>query len=51
MIGSSVSERWFQGSQSPFILRHVRLTTSLPTAPAKTAFNARRTRRVLVPEI
>src|SRR5580704_9231748 len=32
-IGSSLSERAFQASQSPFTLRQVRLTTSLPTAP------------------
>ena len=49
-IGSSASERAFQTSQSPFTLRQVRLTTSLPTGPANTAFNARGTRRVLVPE-
>ena len=48
-IGSSASERAFQASQSPFVLRQTRLTTSLPTGPANTAFNARRTRRVLVP--
>ena len=48
-IGSSASERAFQASQSPFVLRQTRLTTSLPTGPASTAFNARRTRRVLVP--
>ena len=50
-IGSSASERAFQASQSPFTLRQVRLTTSLPTGPAKTALNARRTRRVLIPAI
>ena len=44
-IGSSASERAFQASQSPFVLRQTRLTTSLPTGPANTAFNARRTRR------
>ena len=33
MIGSSVSERAFHASQSPFTLRQVRLTTSLPTSP------------------
>src|SRR6185312_5748533 len=49
-IGSSRSERAFQASQSPFTLRQVRLTTSLPTGPANTAANARRTRRVLVPD-
>ena len=48
-IGSSASERAFQASQSPFVLRQTRLTTSLSTGPANTAFNARRTRRVLVP--
>jgi hypothetical protein len=31
-IGSSASERAFQASQSPFVLRQTRLTTSLPTA-------------------
>jgi hypothetical protein len=31
-------------------LRHTRLTVSLPTAPPNTAANARRTRRVLVPD-
>jgi hypothetical protein len=30
-------------------LRHVRLTTSLLIAPLKTAFSARRTRRLFVP--
>ncbi|TPV98791.1 MAG: hypothetical protein USCAAHI_01783 [Beijerinckiaceae bacterium] len=35
MIGSAASERAFQASKSPFTLRQVRLTTSLPTAPAK----------------
>ena len=30
MIGSSVSERAFQASQSPLVLRHTRLTVSLP---------------------
>ena len=49
-IGSSASERPFQASQSPFTLRQVRLTTSLPTGPANAAASARRTRRVLVPE-
>ena len=39
-IGSSASERAFQASQSPFVLRQTRLTTSLPTGPANTAFNA-----------
>ena len=48
-IGCSASERAFQASQSPFVLRQTRLTTSLPTGPANTAFNAQRTRRVLVP--
>ena len=48
-ILSSFSERAFHASQSLFTLRHVRLTTSLPTAPANTECNARRTRRVLVP--
>jgi hypothetical protein len=33
MIGSSLSERAFQASQSPLVLRHTRLTVSLPTAP------------------
>jgi Recombinase len=32
-IGSSASERAFHASQSPFTLRHTRLTVSLPTAP------------------
>lgn len=36
--------------QSPFTRRHARLTTSLPIFPLKTEANARRTRRVLVPE-
>ena len=49
-IGSSTSDRTLQASQSPFTLRQVRLTTSLPTGPANTAASARRTRRVLVPE-
>lgn len=34
-IGSSVSERAFQASQSPLTLRHVRLTASLLMAPLK----------------
>ena len=50
MIGSSVSERAFQASQSPLVLRHTRLTVSLPTAPPNSAASARRTRRVLVPD-
>ena len=49
-IGSSPSGRAFQASQSPFTLRQVRLTTSLPTGPANAAASARRIRRVLVPE-
>jgi len=49
-MGSSTSERALQASQSPFTLRQVRLTTSLPTGPANAAASARRTRRVLVPE-
>src|SRR4051812_37294029 len=49
MIGSSVSERAFQASQSLFTLRQVRLTVSLPTVPPNKAARARRTRRVLVP--
>ena len=41
-IGSSASERAFQASQSPFlVLRQTRLTTSLPTGPASTAFSTR----------
>ena len=44
-IGSSFRERAFQASQSPFTLRQVRLTTSLPTAPENRR-SARRTRRV-----
>ena len=47
-IGSSVSERVFQASQSVFTLRDTRLTVSLPTAPPNSAASARRTRRVLV---
>src|SRR5215831_10455859 len=35
-IGSSASEREFHASQSPFTLRHTRLTVSLPTAPPNT---------------
>ena len=35
-MGSSTSDRTFQASQSPFTLRQVRLTTSLPTGPANT---------------
>ena len=50
MIGSSLSERAFQASQSPLVLRQTRLTVSLPTAPPNSAASARRTRRVLVPE-
>jgi hypothetical protein len=46
-IGSSASERVFQTSQSPFTLRHTRLTVSLPIAPPNTADNARCTRAVL----
>jgi hypothetical protein len=49
MIGSSFRERAFQASQSPFTLRHTRLTVSLPTAPPNKAASALRTRRVLVP--
>src|ERR1035438_3600384 len=48
-IGSSASEREFHASQSPFTLRHTRLTVSLPTSPPNTLRSARRTRRVLVP--
>jgi hypothetical protein len=33
MIGSLASERAFQASQSPFVLRQTRLTVSFPTAP------------------
>jgi len=50
MIGSSLSGRVFQTSQSPFVLRQTRLTVSFPTAPPNSAARARRTRRVLVPE-
>ena len=50
MIGSSLSERAFHASQSPLVLRHTRLTVSLPTAPPNSAASARRTRRVLVPK-
>src|SRR5271170_6531011 len=32
-IGSLASEREFHASQSPFTLRHTRLTVSLPTSP------------------
>ena len=39
-IGSSASERAFQASQSPFTLRQVRLTMSLPMAPLNSAVNA-----------
>ena len=46
-IGSLASEREFQTSQSPFTLRQVRLTMSLPTAPLNNAASAHRTRRVL----
>ena len=49
-MGSSLSERAFQASQSLLVLRHTRLTVSLPTAPPNTVASARRTRRVLVPE-
>ena len=49
-IGSSPSGRAFEASQSPFTLRHARLTTSLPSGPANTAASARRTPRALVPE-
>ena len=49
-IGSSVSERVFQESQSLFTLRQVRLTVSLPTVPPNKAASARRTRRVLAGE-
>src|SRR5271156_5500394 len=48
-IGSLASEREFHASQSPFTLRHTRLTVSLPTSPPNTLRSARRTRRVLVP--
>ena len=40
---------WLVQSQSPFTFRQVRLTTSLPTSPAKTALSARHTRLGLVP--
>ena len=36
----SASERAFQASHSPFTLRQVRLTMSLPTAPLNSAVNA-----------
>ena len=49
-MGSSLSARAFQASQSPLVLRQTRLTVSLPTAPPNSAASARRTRRVLVPE-
>src|SRR5271168_2152304 len=42
-IGSSASEREFHASQSPFTLRHTRLTVSLPTSPPNTLRSARRT--------
>ena len=48
-IGSPISERVCQASQSLFTLRQVRLTVSLPTVPPNKAASARRTRRVLVP--
>ena len=47
---SSASERRHHASQSVCTFRHVRLTTSLPTAPLNSAPSARRTRRVLVPD-
>ena len=50
MIGSADRSRRVQASQSVFTFRHTRLTTSLPTAPPKSAASARRTRRVLVPD-
>ena len=45
-IGSVASERALQASQSLFTFRQTRLTTSLPTPSANSAFSARRTRRV-----
>ena len=42
--------RPFQASQSVLAFLHVRLTTSLPTAPPNRAASARLTRRVLVPD-
>ena len=47
---SGTNTRRVQASQSVFTLRHTRLTTSLPTAPPKSAASARRTRRVFVPD-
>ncbi len=48
-MSSSAKSRAFQASQSIRTLRHIRLTTSLPTAPPNKADSARLTRRVLVP--
>jgi hypothetical protein len=48
-IGFSASPRAFQASQSPFTLRHTRLTVSLLIAPPNTAESARRTRRGIGP--
>jgi hypothetical protein len=47
LIGSAARDRLFQ---APFTFRKTRLTSSVPTTPAKTALSARRTRRVLVAE-
>ena len=48
-MSSPARSRLLQASQSVRTLRHVRLTTSLPTLPRNKAPSARLTRLVLVP--
>jgi hypothetical protein len=49
-MSSSARLRAHHASQSTFTFRQVRLTTSLETAPSKSALSARLTRRVFVPD-
>ncbi len=49
MMSSSARLQVHQASRSAFTLRQARLTTSLLTAPLKSAKSARFTRRVFVP--